>query len=100
MAGFMAACRLNRRAMMDKTAIENEMRIYAVEWLCTAMAALLLRSSGQESELLSEMREQAIVGARAMSLSQDPAMADHYSAELEGAIDRLLGMTAKLLGKS
>jgi hypothetical protein len=85
---------------MDKDAIEKEMRLYALEWLCTSTTALLLKSNGFDIEFLDAIRKQAAAGARQQALSDDPVLSDHFSAELETAVDRLLGMTKTFLEKS
>jgi hypothetical protein len=84
---------------MDKGAIENEVRLYAVEWLCASTTAMLLKASGDGEFLLSDLRKQAREGARRHNLASDPILSDHLSAELGGAVDRLLRMTECFLGK-
>jgi hypothetical protein len=84
---------------MDKGAIENEVRLYAVEWLCASTTAMLLRASGDGEFLLSDLRKQAREGPRRHNLASDPVLSDHLSAELGSALDRLLQMTEYYLGK-
>jgi hypothetical protein len=86
--------------MDDKKSIENEIRLYCVEWLCASTMAVVLKATGQGGEILSAMRKQALDSARLQSFSTDPTLSDHYSAELEVALDRLLKMTEFFLGKN
>jgi hypothetical protein len=84
---------------MDKGAIENEVRLYAVEWLCASTTAMLLKASGDSEFFLSDLHRQARDGACRENLPSDAILSDHLSAELEGAVDRLLRMTECFLGK-
>jgi hypothetical protein len=85
---------------MDEESIKIQMRLYCVEWLCASTTAAILKSTGRGEEVFSEMRTHAVAGARHQSFSDDPAMSDYLSAELESALDRLLGMTRFFLGKN
>lgn len=84
--------------MATEQQIKEEVRLYAVEWMVCQLASVLLTATGQGNVILSQMRQQAIAGARGKTFqSVDPAMSDLLSAELEAAVDRLLGMTKELV---
>lgn len=82
--------------------IKAECRLYAVEWLASLLLAAQFRETGGAGpSLLEETRQQALESARLKTFpSVDPAMSDLISAELELAVDRLLGMAKEFLAKA
>lgn len=85
---------------MNEDELKNEVRLYAVEWLTCQVTSVLLTASGEPSQKLAQLRNQALAGARLRTFPNvDPAVSDLLSAELEGAIDRLLEMTRMLVEK-
>jgi hypothetical protein len=81
--------------------IETECRLYALEWyVCLLHAANYVQMGEAGPAMLEQARQQAIRGVRQKTFPAfDPAMSDLLSAELETAVDRLLGMTKELLAK-
>jgi hypothetical protein len=81
--------------------IKAECRLYAVEWAVSILLAGNFRQMGPEGTLLFERtRQQAIEGVRQKTFpAVDPTMSDLLSAELESAVDRLLGMAKEFLAK-
>jgi hypothetical protein len=81
--------------------IKAECRLYAVEWAVSLLFAAHFRQHGSAGPLLlEEARQQALESARHQTFpSFDPAMSDLLSAELESAVDRILGMAKAFLAK-
>lgn len=86
---------------MTEDDVRAEARLYALENLVCQMFALLhLQIAGSEAlSALETQRQQALRGARQKAFPElaDPALSDLMSAELEVAIDRLVGMERALL---
>jgi hypothetical protein len=85
--------------MADEIEIKAECRFYALEVMFCRLLATTFRQMGAAGDaMLEETRQQSLEGARQQTFpALDPAMSDLVSAELESAIDRLLGMTKSLL---
>jgi hypothetical protein len=78
---------------MEEQQIKTEMRLWALEVLVCNLFALNLSQTDNPLELLGMIQAQMIAGARQKAFPGfDAAHSDHLSAELEGAVDRLLGM--------
>jgi hypothetical protein len=87
--------------MSTEDDIKAECRIYAVEWAVSLLlAAQFLQMGDEGAAMLERARQQALQGARRKAFPDlDPAMSDLLSAELESAVDRLLGMTKEFVAK-
>jgi hypothetical protein len=85
--------------MADEVEIKAECRFYALEMMFCRLLATTFRQMGAVGDaMLEETRRQSLEEARRQTFpALDPAMSDLVSAELESAIDRLLGMTKSLL---
>lgn len=81
--------------------IKAECRLYAVEWLvCLMFAAQFHQIGAAGPTMLDRARRQALESARRQTFPVfDPAMSDLVSAELESAVDRILGMAKEFLAK-
>jgi hypothetical protein len=82
--------------------IKTEWRLYAIEFVVSTLlatpyvmqgAAGLAQFDGLHRTLIEKARNKTFPGA-------PPAISDHFSGELESAIDRLLGMAQKLIEQS
>jgi predicted transposase YdaD len=80
--------------MAQHDELRSTMRLYAVEVMTANLLVLSLLQTSNPREMLARTRQQMIEGARLRGFPElgDAAMSDHYSAELENAVDRLLGM--------
>jgi hypothetical protein len=88
--------------MITGDELKAECRLYAVEWAISLMlAAQFLQMGAAGAVLLEQARQQALAGARKKTFPElaDPAMSDLASAELESAVNRLLGMAKEHLAK-
>ena len=87
--------------MPTEDEVKAEFRLYAVEWAISLLLAAQFRQMGAAGlPMLDATRAQALAGARKKAFpGVDPAMSDLFSAELESAVDRLLGMAKELLAK-
>ncbi len=79
---------------MNETEIKAEMRLWTLEVVVANAFAMLCASLDPKPEdLLKQIHDQMIEGAKKRTFSGvHPAMSDHYSAELQVAVDRLMGM--------
>ena len=79
--------------------IKAECRFYALEQgFCLLQAAIYRQMGVLGPVMLEETRKQALESTRMKTFpALGPAMSDLVSAELESAIDRLLGMTKHFL---
>ena len=84
---------------MNEKALKNAVRLHAIERLVSMLIAAQCVQDAPESpqEALTRMRRAASEGAQKPSLPPgfDPVVSDLFSAELEVATDRLLGMAAQ-----
>jgi hypothetical protein len=81
---------------MIEDELKLQMRLYAVEILSVNLLAISLLQTGTPLELLAEIRQQMIDGAKTHVFPglDDPAISDLFSAELEAAVDRLMEMAS------
>ena len=85
--------------MANEEQIKAEMRFYAIEWMVSKLWAVFLKSQGGGTADVEKIREQMSQAAHKKAFSSlDPSTSDHYSAEMEAAIDRLLVMAKATLG--
>ena len=85
--------------MMDQETVEAELRLYALELMCSLFFAALVRQEGNPLASLIGMRKSLFDRTRHFPFPmKDPAESDLVSAELEGAFERLLQMQATFLG--
>ena len=85
---------------MNEQEIKAEMRLWALEVLVCNSLVVSLAQTGKPLELLDEIRQQMIFGARQRPFPGfDAAQSDLLSAELEGAVDRLLGMASEQISR-
>jgi hypothetical protein len=81
---------------MDEAAIKAEMRLCVLEKLVCDLLVMNLSLTPYPKEFLEKMRAEMIEGSRRRTFPGfDPAQSDLLSAELEGAVDRLLGMASE-----
>jgi hypothetical protein len=87
--------------MLTEDELKSECRLYAVEWVAALLFAAHFRQMGDDGPaFLEQARQQALAGARQKTFAGlDPAMSDLLSAEIESAVDRLLGMAKAFLAK-
>ena len=80
--------------MAQDDELESTMRLYAVEVMTANLLVLSLLQMPNPREALALTRQQMIEGARRRGFPElgDATMSDHYSGELESAVDRLLSM--------
>jgi len=84
---------------MTEDGIKAEVRLYALECIVSQFAATLHLQGGDPKRTLAAARKQAIEGTRKRTFPQlNAAESDHYSAELESAVLRLLDMQAEIVG--
>jgi hypothetical protein len=86
---------------MSEEQIKAECRLYAIEWAVSILFATSFKQMGAAGPaMLGQVRQQALEGARKKTFPDlDPAMSDLLSAELETAVDHLLGMAKEFLAK-
>jgi hypothetical protein len=86
---------------MSEEQIQAECRLYAIEWAVSILFATSFKQMGAAGPaMLDQVRQQALEGARKKTFPNlDPAMSDLLSAELEIAVNRLLGMAKEFLAK-
>jgi len=80
---------------MSPDEVKNSMRIYAVEALAANLLAMssVASAPADPQRLVSRIQQQMIEGARKYRFpGVDTASSDLASAELENAVDRLMGM--------
>jgi hypothetical protein len=76
--------------------LKDWIRVYAAEILTVNLYATSLLRTDDPLGLASELRQQMVQGARIRGFpGLDPAMSDLASAELEGALDRLMRMVSE-----
>jgi hypothetical protein len=87
--------------MSTEEKIKAECRVYALGWAVSVLFASQFRQMGDAGPaMLERARQQALEGARLQTFPNfDPAMSDLLSAELESAVDRILGMAKEFLAK-
>ena len=81
---------------MDEQAVKAEMRLCVLEKLVCDLLVMNLSLTPHPQEFLEKMRAEMIEGSRRRTFPGfDAAQSDLLSAELEGAVDRLLGMASE-----
>jgi hypothetical protein len=84
---------------MDEQAIKAEIRLWALECVVSQLWATIYQMAGGDPLAHFEKRRKALLeSARRQTFPNlDPAMSDLVSAELEAAVDALLGQQKELL---
>ncbi len=79
--------------------IELEMRLSALEYLCSkSYAALVLIQAGGDFDVALGLLDQFAIGAeKQMFPGLDPALSDHANAEWTNAIKRLVDSQKRML---
>lgn len=76
---------------MDKSYIEAEARIAALEGITTMLFNIVLTTAGLSGEQIDEMGRKLLDNAaRATTSLGDPAMSDHVADEVRLKLERLL----------
>jgi hypothetical protein len=79
--------------MTAESDIKSDMRLWAVETLVVNLMTIMCVTEGNPLELAERTRAQMLAGARQRTFPEaDPATSDLLSAELESAVERLMGM--------
>ena len=80
--------------MAQDDELRSMMRLYALEVMTANLLVLSLLQSPNPRETLALTRQRMIEDARRSGFTElgDPAMSEHYSAQLENAVDRLLSL--------
>lgn len=86
---------------MTEAEFKAQVRLFAMESLIVQILTGICRSSKNMPSYYLGAREQAIIGTRAMTFpGTDPAMSDHFSAEMELAVVRIWDLVGENLGIS
>ena len=85
--------------MAQDEELQSKMRLYAVEVMTANLLVHALLQKPNPREALALTRQRMIEGARQRDFLElgDAALSNHYSAELESAVERLLSMVSEQL---